>query len=219
MRIERITFLLLVVSAVACVSAPHEKRTSVDVYETDMASPSAARRMPEGCRLLAATGPVDQMESERAMDDPYKRQRSETLKEGGHVLIVLSERTVTRPNLDCPSGDSTADCLRRGQSWYRLRFGEYVCAPEKSFELMPAGMSFDDAATLQVLADDLIDVFEYYDDRPLWFYHSKFLQSLSSNFDSFFPLKVRCRRLSHSRQSLGRNLHSRNFVMQKFCIL
>jgi hypothetical protein len=76
------------------------------------------------------------MESERAMDDPYKRKRSETLRNGGNVLLVLSERTVTRPNLDCPSGDASADCLRRGQSWYRVKFEEYACAPEAARELV-----------------------------------------------------------------------------------
>jgi hypothetical protein len=135
MRLARITLVLLVGSALACASAPREKRSSVDVYEADMARPAADRRLPEGCRLLAASGPVDQMESERAMDDPYKRQRKETLRKGGNVLLVLSERTVTRPNLDCPSGDTSADCLRRGQSWYRVKFEEYACAPEAAGEL------------------------------------------------------------------------------------
>jgi hypothetical protein len=135
MRVERITLVLLVCSAVACASARSEKRPAVDVYEADMASPPAARRLPGGCRLLAASGTVDQMESERAMDDPYKRQRSETLQKGGNVLLVLSERTVTRPNLDCPSGDMSADCLRRGQSWYRVKFEEYACTPEAAREL------------------------------------------------------------------------------------
>jgi hypothetical protein len=129
------SLVLLVGFAVACASAPRPMRPSVDVYEADMASPPASRRMPEGCRILAATGPVDQMESERAMDDPYKPQRSETLRKGGNVLLVLSERTVTRPNLDCPSGDTSADCLRRGQSWYRVKFEQYACTPEASREL------------------------------------------------------------------------------------
>jgi hypothetical protein len=75
------------------------------------------------------------MESERAMDDPYRGERRETAHNGGNVLLVLSERTVTRPNLDCPSGDASADCLRRGQSWYRLRFEQYACAPEAAREL------------------------------------------------------------------------------------
>ena len=135
MRVERMMLVLLMGSALACASAPREKRPSVDVYEADMASPAAARRLPEGCRLLASSGPVDQMESERAMDDPYKGQRRETLQKGGNVLLVLSERTVTRPNLDCPSGDTSADCLRQGQSWYRVKFEEYSCSPEAARDL------------------------------------------------------------------------------------
>jgi hypothetical protein len=75
------------------------------------------------------------MESERAMDDPYKRQRRETADKGGNVLLVLSERTLTRPNLDCPSGDTSPDCLSRSKNWYRLRFEQYACAPEAVREL------------------------------------------------------------------------------------
>ena len=135
MRLERITLVLLFGSTLACASAPREKRAAVAVYEADAAAPPDTRRLPESCRLLAASGPVDQMESERAMDDPYKRQRSQTLQNGGNVLLVLSERTVGRPNLDCPSGDTSPDCLRRGQSWYRVRFEEYACAPEAAREL------------------------------------------------------------------------------------
>jgi hypothetical protein len=135
MQVERITLVLLFGCTLACASAPREKRASVDVYEADAASPPAARRLPEACRLLASSGPVDQMESERAMDDPYKRQRIQTMQKGGNVLLVLSERTVARPNLECPSGDTSADCLRSGQSWYRVRFEEYACAPEAAREL------------------------------------------------------------------------------------
>jgi NADPH:quinone reductase-like Zn-dependent oxidoreductase len=43
-----------------------------------------------------------------------------------------------------PGDEVFADLFGRDQG----TFAEYVCAPEKSFELMPAGMSFDDAATL-----------------------------------------------------------------------
>jgi NADPH:quinone reductase-like Zn-dependent oxidoreductase len=43
-----------------------------------------------------------------------------------------------------PGDDVFADLFVHGQG----AFAEYVCAPEKAFELMPAGMSFEDAATL-----------------------------------------------------------------------
>jgi hypothetical protein len=130
MRVARNAFVLLVASAAGCASAPREARPAVHVYEADLASPPAARRLPPACRLLGSSGPVEQMESERAMDDPFKRQRRETAENGGNVLLVLSERTVTRPNLDCPSGDASPDCLRLGQSWYRVQFEQYACSPE-----------------------------------------------------------------------------------------
>ena len=43
-----------------------------------------------------------------------------------------------------PGDEVFADLFGRNQG----AFAEYVCAPEKSFEAMPAGMSFEDAATL-----------------------------------------------------------------------
>src|SRR5580765_7292459 len=43
-----------------------------------------------------------------------------------------------------PGDEVFADLFGRDQG----SFAEYVCAPVKSFELMPAGMSFDEAATL-----------------------------------------------------------------------
>jgi NADPH:quinone reductase-like Zn-dependent oxidoreductase len=43
-----------------------------------------------------------------------------------------------------PGDEVFADLFGRSQG----AFAEYVCAPEKSFELMPAGMSFEVAATL-----------------------------------------------------------------------
>jgi hypothetical protein len=134
MRSSRFPIVLLVAWAFACAST-HKTGPSVAVYEADGSASATAGRLPESCRLLAKAGPVDQMESERAMDDPYMRQRVETAQRGGNVLLVLSERTVTRPNLECPSGDSSPECVRRGESWYRVRFEEYACSAEAAREL------------------------------------------------------------------------------------
>ncbi len=130
----RFPLVFLAAWALACASA-RKAGPSIAVYEADSTASPAARRLPEGCRLLARSGPVEQMESERAMDDPYRTQRLETARSGGNVLLVLSERTVTRPNLDCPSGDTSFDCVRRGQSWYRVSFEEYACSAESAREL------------------------------------------------------------------------------------
>lgn len=88
------------------------------------------RGLPDGCHLLGAARPVEQMESERASSDPYRRQRVETAEKGGNVLLAISDTIVRRPNLDCPSNDTSPDCLRGAQSWYRVAFEEYACSPE-----------------------------------------------------------------------------------------
>jgi hypothetical protein len=138
MPIPRCSLALLTASALACASAP-KAGPSVSVYEADARQPAGQRAMPGGCRVVGTSGPVDQMESERATNDPYKKQRLETAQAGGNVLLVLSERTVTRPNLDCPSGDTSADCLSRSKSWYRVSFEEYSCTPEATRKLADLG--------------------------------------------------------------------------------
>ncbi|HEV8117843.1 MAG TPA: hypothetical protein VGQ32_04920 [Thermoanaerobaculia bacterium] len=131
MRVAR--FWLFLIAAVcftgACASA-RKSGPAVAVYEADVSTPPGARRLPDGCRLLGTSGPVDQMESDRAMDDPYRPQRLETAGKGGNVLLVLSTRTVTRPNIDCPSGDTSPGCLSVSKSWFRLSFEEYACTEE-----------------------------------------------------------------------------------------
>ena len=138
MPIPKFSLALLTASAIACASA-RNAGPSVRVYEAQARQAPGERKMPEGCRLVGTSGPVDQMESERATDDPYKKQRLETAEKGGNALLVLSEATVTRPNLDCPSGDTSAGCLSRSQSWYRLSFEEYSCTPEATRKLADLG--------------------------------------------------------------------------------
>ena len=127
MAIPRSLLVAPVFFVLGCASASRSGSGPVTVYEADASRPADSRRLPEGCRLLGTSGPFDQMESERATDDPYRRQRRETAEKGGNVLLVLSQRTVTRPNIDCPSGDSSADCLRRSESWYHVSFEHYAC--------------------------------------------------------------------------------------------
>lgn len=126
MPIARYPLVALAVMAAGCASS-RTAGPAVAVYEADAKLAPAARRLPDGCRLLGTSGPLDQMESERAADDPYKKQRRETEERGGNVLLVLSERTVTRPNIDCPSGDTSPACLSVSKSWFRVSFEEYAC--------------------------------------------------------------------------------------------
>jgi len=127
---------MFVVACVACASAaPRSKGPAVAVYEADPRQPAAERAMPDGCRLIGTSGSIDQMESERAGGDPYRRQRRETADRGGNVLLALSETVVNRPTTDCPSNDTSPDCVKSGQSWYRVRFEEYACSPEAAGRL------------------------------------------------------------------------------------
>jgi hypothetical protein len=103
---------------------------SVKVYEANASAPAESRRMPDGCRLIGATAPFDQMESERYADDPYRKQREEAAAKGGNVLLVLGSRLVTRPGLECPPSDRSANCLQDSQSWNRVFFESYACGPE-----------------------------------------------------------------------------------------
>lgn len=116
----------LAFAAAACASITPEG-ARVRVYEADLATPAEARRLPDGCRLLATTAPVDQMESERHVDDPYRVQRNATGAQGGNVLLVLSSRFVTRYKTDCAPSDTSADCQNRAQNWYKVGFESYAC--------------------------------------------------------------------------------------------
>lgn len=133
---NRMPISLLVVAFVGCASMARPPRgPAVGVYEADARQPEGERAMPEGCRLIGMSGSIDQMESERASGDPYRQQRRETAERGGNVLLALSETLVNRPTTDCPSNDTSPDCLKSGQSWYRVRFEEYGCSPEATSRL------------------------------------------------------------------------------------
>jgi hypothetical protein len=103
---------------------------SVKVYEANASAPAESRRMPAGCRLIDTTAPFDQMESERYVENPYRKQREEAAANGGNVLLVLSTRLVTRPGLECPPSDRSPNCLRDSRSWNRVSFESYACGPE-----------------------------------------------------------------------------------------
>jgi hypothetical protein len=124
-----ILLVLVLILASSCASSPRPG-SSVRVFEADAGSPDSSRAMPEGCLLLGVSAPYDQMESERHGEDPYRAERDEAAAAGGNVLLAVSERTVTRPSSDCPSGDRSANCLRGSESWYRVRVERYACTPE-----------------------------------------------------------------------------------------
>src|SRR5438105_5651095 len=110
------SFLLLVVAA-GCASLTPEG-AGVRVYEADLSAPESARALPAGCRRVApAEEPVNQMESERQVSDPYRLQRNAAAEKGGNVLLVLSRQILARPKLDCAIGDTSSECVSRGENW------------------------------------------------------------------------------------------------------
>ena len=121
---------LLAVLAAACATALSKEGAAVKVYETDATVKDAAKSLPEGCRLLETSGPMDQEESERAYNDPYRAQRNAAGARGGNVLLVDSQPLVVRPNTDCSPSDKSPQCLEGSHTWYRVTFGYYACTPE-----------------------------------------------------------------------------------------
>jgi hypothetical protein len=123
---RRVVWAAVAWVAAACTTITPEG-SKVKVYEANLAQPPEARRLPQGCRLLDTTPPVDQMEAERHTQDPYRVERNATAAKGGNVLLVLSQRTLSRPMTDCSPSDNSPDCQARSQNWYKVGFESYAC--------------------------------------------------------------------------------------------
>jgi len=114
--------------AVACsTTRSNAEGAKVKVYEANLKTPVAARKLPDGCRVVATSGPVNQMESERQLPDPYASQRNDTAARGGNVLLVLSDLYRSLPKTDCAPSDTSPDCQSRAQNWYLVSFESYAC--------------------------------------------------------------------------------------------
>ena len=96
----RSLWIALLFVSVGCASLTPEG-ARVRVYEADLSAPLSARALPSGCRLVGpAEVPINQMESERQVSDPYRLQRNAAGERGGNVLLVLSRQILARPKLD-----------------------------------------------------------------------------------------------------------------------
>ena len=118
------------VAALGCATALSKEGAKVRVYQTDPTVRDAAASLPAACRAVGTSGPVDQMESERAGADPYRVQRNDAAAHGGNVLLVDSQPLILRPNTDCSPRDQSPQCLEASQSWYRVTFLYYACDAE-----------------------------------------------------------------------------------------
>jgi hypothetical protein len=108
----------------------------VSVYRAALDGSPRERRMPEGCRFLAAKPPVSMTELEmEGQNDPYCAARNEAANAEANVLLVLSKFTVPRHDFDCPASSPITDCPPSEGAWFRVVFESYVCTPEALREL------------------------------------------------------------------------------------
>jgi|RhiMetdeSRZDD1v2_1073273.scaffolds.fasta_scaffold01160_26 hypothetical protein len=101
----------------------------VEVYETHHRSSEGLAKLPQGCRYLASSGPIDQQAPERLVYDPYRKQRNWTAEQGGNVLLLRSSVLMPLPKTECPPNDRSYDCQETLQTWYRVEFEAFACDP------------------------------------------------------------------------------------------
>lgn len=113
--------------SVACTSLTPQG-AGVKVFQADVKSEDAPTPpLPQGCRLVGGSGPLDQQESERRAADPYRSQRDATAKGGGNVLLVKSYRFMTLKGTECAESQAKDCAADSAQNWYRVSFGYYAC--------------------------------------------------------------------------------------------
>ena len=120
-------WMALVVLMAACASLTPDGK-AVKVYQANVAAQDAATPpMPDGCRKVATSGPIDQQQEARDQSDPYLAQRNETAAAGGNVLLVKSYRFMHLMKTDCSVGDTSPGCMSQSQNWYKTTFESYSC--------------------------------------------------------------------------------------------
>ena len=121
---------LVAVLAPGCSTALTKAGADVHAFGLNEDTKSALGAIPSACRLIESSGPVDQQESERAVYEPYNRQRDEVAAKGGNVLVIRSKTIIRQPSDDCAPRDQSYQCREASQTWYRVSFDAYSCAPD-----------------------------------------------------------------------------------------
>jgi hypothetical protein len=124
---SRVLSALLLMASAACTTTLTPGGAKVDVYETNHPSSEGLAKLPAGCRLLGAQGPIDQQASERLVEDPYRAERNWTAEKGGNVLLLRSAVLRSLPKTECPPNDTSYDCQETLQTWYRVGFEAFAC--------------------------------------------------------------------------------------------
>jgi hypothetical protein len=112
---------------------------NVEVYETHHRSSEGLAKLPQGCRYLASSGPIDQQAPDRLVYDPYRKQRNWTAEQGGNVLLLRSSVLMSLPKTECPPNDRSYDCQETLQTWYRVEFEAFACDPAAQQTLAEVG--------------------------------------------------------------------------------
>src|ERR1700680_447017 len=95
--------VVICVFACGCVALTPEG-ARVSVYRAPLDGLPFQRTMPEGCRLLATKSPVPMPELDlEGQKDPFRMERNEAGAAGGNALLILSQMTIGRRGMECPS--------------------------------------------------------------------------------------------------------------------
>jgi len=124
---KTIAFAVMALAGSACASmSPAAK--DVKVYQATVATEdTSAPPLPSGCKMLGASGPIEQQQEDREISDPYRAERIQTANLGGNVLYLRSYLFKRLMKIDCPVGDTSPGCMNRSQNWYRVDFKSYAC--------------------------------------------------------------------------------------------
>ena len=139
MRTATITILLAVGLSACSSSQLTPGGAKVEVYETHHRSSEGLAKLPQGCKYLASTGPIDQQAPDRLVYDPYRKQRNWTAEQGGNVLLLRSSVLMSLPKTECPPNDRSYDCQETLQTWYRVEFEAFACDPSALETLATVG--------------------------------------------------------------------------------
>jgi hypothetical protein len=132
----RAAFLLLLPLVLGgCVRITVEG-ARVFVYRAPLNGLPKQRSMPEGCRLLSSTAPIDMRELDlEGQKDPFRVARNEAAAAGGNALLVLTEMTRARRDFECPLASPITDCPGSLGAWFRVVIETYACTADALAQL------------------------------------------------------------------------------------
>jgi hypothetical protein len=62
--------------------------------------------------------------------DPFRRERNAAGVAGANALLVLSQKTIGRRNMECPGSSPITDCPGSFGAWFRVAIETYACTPD-----------------------------------------------------------------------------------------